>query len=336
VISQRTVALAAGVSSATVSNVLNNPDLVADQTRERVLRTIADLGYVRNEAARHLKAGRSRAVGFVAYDIANPYFAEMLAPFEDEITKAGLHPLLMNSGQSESRELANINLLQQLRVEGVVIAPLKAMSLEVANLRRTGTSVVVVDRIEPETNFCSVACDDVAGGGLQARHLLETGHRHIAFVGGPLTRTQVHGRLVGMQSELVGERVVFEVIETQALKASMGSEVARALADRPVAKRPTALACANDQVALGVLQGFVSKGIRVPQDVAIIGYDDIEYARAAAIPLSSVRQPVREIGEVAVRMLLEEIDAHATGAPHEHRSNLVTPELVVRSSTIRD
>ena len=332
-VNMRSVAAAAGVSVATVSNVLNDPEKVAPETRERVLRAIADLGYVRNEAARHLRAGRSMSVGFIAYDITNPYFADMLGGFESVAEVHAMRALIMNSAQSERREATSISLMQELRAEGVVIAPLKTPSLEVAQLRRTGTSVVVADRREPEESFCSVACDDFQGGRLQARHLLEIGHRGLAFVGGPLRRAQVWGRLTGVRAELVGMRAALTVIETDSLSSENGRLAAERLAGIPETDRPTAVACANDLVALGVLQGFMALGVKVPDDISIIGYDDISFASAAAIPLSSVRQPAHRIGVLAAELMFEEIVAGQAGHDHAHRHITVEPELIIRAST---
>lgn len=329
----KAVAAAAGVSVATVSNVLNEPDRVAPRTRQRVEKAIEQLGYVRNEAARHLRAGRSRSVGFIAYDMANPYFADMLGGFESLASEESMRALILNSAQDEAREAANIGLLQELRAEGVVIAPLRTPSLDVARLRRTGTAVVIVDRSEPEASFCSAACDDVLGGRLQARHMLELGHRRIAFVGGPLSRAQVLGRLTGVREVLVGVPVAFTVMETDSLSSEHGREAAEELAQLPASERPTAVACANDVVALGVLQGLMSLGIDVPGEVSIIGYDDIYFARAAAVPLTSVRQPASEIGRLAAGLMFDEIAASREGVDHLHRRILVKPELIVRDST---
>ena len=332
-INMRSVAAAAGVSVATVSNVLNDPEKVAPETRERVLKAIADLGYVRNEAARHLRAGRSLSVGFIAYDITNPYFADMLGGFESVAEANSMRALIMNSAQSEKREATSISLMQELRAEGVVIAPLKALSLEVARLRRIGTSVVVADRREPEQNICSVACDDFQGGRLQARHLLETGHRRLAFVGGPLRRAQVQGRLTGVKAELAGMSAALTVIETDSLSSENGRLAAERLSGMPETDRPTAVACANDLVAFGVLQGFIALGVKVPDDISVIGYDDISFAGAAAIPLSSVRQPAYRIGVLAAGLMFDEIVARQVGGDHAHRHITVEPELIVRSST---
>lgn len=332
-VSQKSVAAAAGVSAATVSYVLSKPEKVAPRTRERVLQAIEELGYVRNEAARHLRAGRSRTVGFVAFDITNPYFANMLGGFESEAESHAMRALIVNSAESEQRETSGIGLMQELRAEGIVVAPLRDRSAEVRQLRRTGTSVVIADRIEPTFLCCSVACDDFHGGRLQGRHLLELGHRRIAFVGGPLSRTQVQGRLNGLKDGLNGTPVDFTFVETGSLSADQGRAAAERMAAQSPDQRPTAVACANDVVALGVLQGFTSAGIRVPQDVAIVGYDDIPFAGSAAIPLSSVSQPARSIGVIAAQLMFDEIACRDSGTEHEHRQVLVQPKLHVRATT---
>jgi LacI family transcriptional regulator len=331
-VSMKSVAALAGVSVATVSYVLNDPSKVRPETLERVLKAIDELGYVRNEAARHLRAGRSRSVGFIVYDITNPYFGEMLAGFESVVEDHSMRALLMNSAQSEAREASSIVAMRELRAEGVVIAPLEP-SLDVAQLRRMGTSVVIADRIEPTARFCSVACDDIKGGGLQARHLFEQGHRRLAYVGGPLSRAHLWARLTGFRAELVGKPVELTVIETDSLSFENGRRAAEQVAEMAGDERPTAVACANDIIALGALQGFMSLGMAVPDEVALIGYDDISYAAAAAIPLSAIRQPAQDIGNLAAQLMFEEIAAREAGDNHVHRRVLVQPELVVRAST---
>jgi LacI family transcriptional regulator len=178
-----------------------------------------------------------------------------------------------------------------------------------------------------------VAVDDVLGGDVALSHLLDGGHERIAFVGGPLSLRQVADRLEGATRALRragGTANDLIMIETAALNVSAGQRAGAAIAELPDRERPTAAFCANDLVALGLLQEMTRRRIRVPDDVAIVGYDDIEFAAAAAVPLSSVRQPRHQIGRTAAQQLLEE----SLGTDgHQHREVVFQPELEVRRSS---
>src|SRR5918998_162893 len=180
----RDVAGRAGVSVGTVSNVLNRPDVVSEATRTKVLDAIAALGFVRNESARQLRAGSSRTVGLVVLDMANPFFTDVARGVEDVVNAAGLAMVLCNSDDRPEKEAAHLGLLAEQRVHGVLITPTAELTPQLASLRDRGVPVVLLDRRAPGPDQCAVAVDDVLGGRLAAEHLLERGHRPIAFVGG--------------------------------------------------------------------------------------------------------------------------------------------------------
>ena len=325
------VARRAGVSIGTVSNVLNRPDLVAETTRRRVLDAIDELGYIRNDSARQLRAGRSRQIAIVVLDVANPFFTDVVRGAEDAVEDHDVMVVVCNSSESASRERHHLDLLEEQRVRGVLITPVDdAPDSRLERLIQRGTPVVLVDRGSGRPNRCSVAVDDVLGGRLAGTHLREQGHSRIAFVGGPFSIRQVADRHTGLAA--VRDDAVVTVVETPNLTVASGRTAAGQIADLPEPQRPTAVFCANDLLALGVLQGMTRRGLRVPQDVAIVGYDDIEFAAAAAVPLSSVRQPREQLGRTAAQLLLEEIEA---GSRHEHRHVVFHPELVVRESSER-
>jgi LacI family transcriptional regulator len=324
------VARRAGVSIGTVSNVLNRPDLVAASTRTRVLAAIAELGYIRNDSARQLRAGRSRQIAIVVLDVANPFFTDVVRGVEGAVEDHDVMVVVCNSGESASREQHHLDLLEEQRVRGVLITPVDdAPDSRLERFMRRGTPVVLVDRGSGRPNQCSVAVDDVLGGRLAGTHLRERGHPRIAFVGGPFSIQQVADRHTGIAASL-DDAAEVSVVETPNLTVASGRTAAGRIADLPDPKRPTAVFCANDLLALGVLQEMTRRGVRVPQDIAIVGYDDIEFAAAAAVPLSSVRQPREQLGRTAAQLLLEEIEA---GTRHEHRHVVFQPELVVRESS---
>jgi LacI family transcriptional regulator len=325
------VARRAGVSVGTVSNVLNRPDLVAPSTRARVLSAIAELGYVRNDSARQLRAGRSNTIAVVVLDVANPFFTDVVRGVELAADELGVMVVVCNSGEDPARERRHLEQLEQQRVRGVLITPVEDQpGSRLEQLIRRGTPVVLVDRGSSPHNRCSVAVDDVLGGRLAGAHLVEQGHRRVAFVGGPPSIQQVADRHRGVAGALAGTGAELVVVATPSLTVASGRQAGAEIADRPPGARPTAVFCANDLLALGVLQEMTLRGLRVPEDIAIIGYDDIDFAAAAAVPLSSIRQPREQLGRTAAQLLLEEVEE---GDGHRHRQVVFQPELVVRAST---
>lgn len=332
--SVKDVAALAGVSLGTVSNVLNRPSRVAAGTRARVEAAMAELGFVRNESARQLRLGSSRTVAYIMLDAANPFFTDVARGIEDATTPADLLLFSCNSDNLASRERSYLDRLEQQRVQGVLITPVDPASELLDELPRRGTRVVIVDRIREAETHCSVSVDDILGGELAASHLLELGHERIAFLGSSDAIGQVRDRRAGTLRAIKangGQESQLTCIETQALTVADGRSGGERLAGLPAHSRPTAAICANDLVALGLLQQCVRLGIRVPDDLAIVGYDDIEFAGAAAVPLTSVRQPRHRLGRVAAELLLDE----ATNPDHQHQQVQFIPELMVRASTRR-
>ena len=329
-VSVKDVAAAAGVSVGTVSNVLNRPEKVAAETVTRVQSAIERLGFVRNDAARQLRVGRSRAIGLVVLDTANPFFAEVARGAEERAAAEGLAVLLGNSDHLRDREDAYLDLFREQRVNGVLLTPTARDAWPIERLRAAGIPVVLVDAEDHERRVPSVAVDDVEGGFLAAAHLLALGRRRLAFVGGPAHVRQVADRLAGARRALDAvSDATLEVVDVDALTVLAGRRVGDALAARAPADRPDAVFCANDLLAVGLLQGAaILGGIRVPEQLALIGYDDIDFAATAVVPLSSIRQPARSTGATAVELLLETLDD-----PAATRAVRFRPELVVRAST---
>lgn len=327
------VANHAGVAVGTVSNVLNYPDRVAEKTRSRVLDSIAELGFVRNDVARQLRAGHSRTVGLIVLDIGNPFFSSVSRAAEDAAAEGGNAVVLGNSGHDAQRELHYIDLFEEQRVQGLLVSPVGGNSKRLAALTERGTKVVLVDSRSSEGSFASVSVDDVSGGYLATKHLLDIGRRRIAFVAGPQQFHQVTDRLAGAWravSEVPG--ATLEVLQAGDLTVLAGREVGDALVKRERELLPDGLFCANDLLALGVIQSLTMlHTLRIPQDVALIGYDDIDFAASAVVPLSSIRQPTMLIGRTAIELLTEQLEDPAA----KPRQVVFEPELIVRASTSR-
>lgn len=328
----RDVASAAGVSVGTVSNVLNRPETVSTDSIARVNRAIEELGYVRNEAARRLRAGISSTIGFVVLDGRNPFFQEVVRGAEDEASRGGQTLLYGNTDEDSARESLYLDLFEEQGVRGVLIAPYRDINQRLERLRQRGIPAVLVDRFNGDGRFSSVSVDSVAGGRMAAEHLIDTGRRRLAFVGGPFDIRQVSDRLAGARVAVDASehQVELKVIATEGLTIEGGVDAGRRIMGIPAHERPDGIFAANDLVALGLLQSLVQgDSLLVPEHIGLIGFDDIIFAAAAAVPLSSMRQPSRAIGQTALRMLLEQTeDMHQVP-----RQTVFQPELIVRAST---
>lgn len=331
--SVKDVATAAGVSLGTVSNVLNRPDRVSAATRSRVEQAMADLGFMRNESARSLRAGQSHTLAYVMLDAGNPFFTDVAHGIEEAAEKAEMSLFLCNSDNRAEREAKHLAHLQQRRVQGVLITPVDPDASLLDEVVDRGTPLVIVDRTRKARDFCSVAVDDHLGGRLAIEHLLDQGHRRVAFVGGPLTIGQVSDRYAGARDAWTEAGMPQEdltLVACESLTVGEGRQAGQQLAGVPVKRRPSAAFCANDLIALGLLQQAIASGWSVPGDLALVGYDDIEFAAAAAVPLTSVRQPRQELGLTAAELVFDE----STNAQHVHQQVSFTPTLVARASTV--
>ncbi|MBP2351623.1 LacI family transcriptional regulator [Kribbella aluminosa] len=325
------VARLAGVARSTVSNVINRPEIVAEATRLRVQNAMDMLGYVPNESARVLAGGMGRFVGMVVHDASNPFFGEMARAVEDIALERDYVVTLTSTGAEPGREDNALRLLMRQRAQGVLLTTTAMRATSVASLRGIGTRVVLLDTPGgPEE--CSVSVDDVDGGRLVGTHFLDCGYRQMAFAGRPARTTQHGDRLAGLRQTLAGDSrgrgVHVQEILVAADDVASGREVAATIAKGDLSS-PLAVLCGNDLIAMGLMFGLQELGIDVPGQVAICGYDDIDLAQYLAIPLTTVRQPMAEMGRTAFELLLSEV----TDTGHVHEARRFAPELVVRGST---
>lgn len=329
----RDVARHAGVSAGTVSNVLNRPSYVNAETRKRVLDAIEELQFTPRSASRQFRPGRERTLGLALADMGNPFFVDVALGAEAAAKELGVGVVIVHNGEDLAREEQNLDLLVQQRVHGIMITPVDERNPRLEQLVERGVPLVYVDRISGDRPCCWLATDDLSGGRLAGEHLLESGHRRIGFVGDPAISRQVEQRRRGLH-EVVAEaglpESTVELFPTSSWKVRDGRTVGLGLVERAPEARPTALFCANDMLALGVLQELVLHGVRVPEDIALVGFDDLDWASTSTVPLSSVRQPRELLGRTAVRMILDEIEQ---GAAHEHEHVSFAPELIVRDSS---
>jgi LacI family transcriptional regulator len=332
-LTMRDVAIRAGVSLGTVSNVFNRPDLVADETREQVRRATEDLGFVRNGAARQLRGGRGAAIGLVVLDAGNPFFAEVARGVEDAARASGYLVIVCSSAGDSNREDQQLRLLEEQRVAGILLSPSRRGRSQLHDqIKKRGTSIVLLDHPASVRDQCSVAVDNVTGGGLAGRHLAELGHTHFALINGPHKIKQCAQRRKGFLESLASAGLSLEPtneVEMEQMTIATGEAAAQRLLRRRVS--PTAIFCTNDLLALGAERAVIAAGGRVPGDVAIVGYDDVVYAAMAFVPLTTIRQPAYKLGYHSTQLILEET---MNPQQHRHQHLVFSPELIIRDSTV--
>jgi LacI family transcriptional regulator len=327
----RQVAAAAGVSMSTVSNVLNNPHVVSDDTRRRVEEAMATVGYVPNSAARQLRGAPSPMAGCLLLDSANPFFAAVARGIEDRLAEVGCMLIVCSTDVRAEREARYLHMLEQLGVRGILLAPVSSELDAALAVGGRGTPVVLVDHPRGDTPACAVAVDNVRGGELAAEHLLGLGHRRIALLTSQAAVRSVVDRADGFRRGLVAAGIdVTAALMPVPLPPPVSVTTAEAAMATVVAAspRPTAVVCFNDMTAVGAMRGLRAAGIDIPGQMSVLGYDDLVFAAQLAPPLTTIRQPTYELGRAAAELLLAE------GRPgHRHTEVLFAPELVVRQST---
>ncbi|MEV7611064.1 LacI family DNA-binding transcriptional regulator [Microbacterium sp. NPDC089320] len=331
--SVKDVAALAGVSSSTVSNYLNHPHVLGETSAAKVRDAIAQLGYVPNESARQLRAGSSKALALILLDAWLPYFHELSRGVEDVAREGGWSLFFSNSNRDADVERGNIDMFEAHRVQGIVIYPLEDVVPRLEQLADRGIRSVVVGPIPPSTTVASVLFDDRGGGRLAGEHLLSLGRRRIAFVGTPSV-SQSNDRLQGLRDAVTAADAATEaidVIDVPHLTTEDGLDVGARIAEMPAAERPDAIFAANDMVAIGVLTQLLRHGIRVPEDIALVGFDDVAQAHQTVVPLTSVRQPGYEIGRAAGSALIRQLTDPAADLP---APTPFAAELIVRESTV--
>jgi LacI family transcriptional regulator len=326
----KAVAQIAGVSIGTVSNVLNQPAKVSESTRIRVEAVMDRIGFVRNSAAASVRRGQSQLIGLVVPDITNPFFAEVARGAVDAAFSAGYVLVLCNSEGQQAREGKYLTALEEQRAAGVLLNPVGKLPADVERLRSRGTRMIMVDRAAPVEMTCSASVDDVYGGQLAVEHLIASGSRSIVLINGPVSLRQCADRRRGARRAIrtagLPESTLIEVISPVMTISGGVTAAETALSRRPDVD---GIFCANDLLAIGACRALQSTR-PVPEDVVVVGYDDIPIAAEAPVPLTSVSQPKYDLGRAAVDLLLEEL---RNDAQHRHQHVSFTPELVVRRSS---
>lgn len=298
----------AQVSKSTVSRVLNNLPVVNAETRRRVLEAMKELSYTPNAMARGLSIKRSRTIGLVLSDITNPFLTEVARGVEDIMNGYSYNVILCNTDGRVEKEAAYTRLLLEKRVDGIIYTSVKIEATDLSELRRYGIPFVLAGRALPNFDSDLVIVDDELGGFQATQHLLELGHRRIGYIRGTPGASATEDRQKGYERALTQAEVEVDpdLIVEGDFKQEGGYKAAKTLLSLP--ERPTAIFAANDFMAIGALEALYEANLRVPEDIALVGFDDISFARLHTIQLTTVAQPKYELGAIAARLLLGRIE----------------------------
>lgn len=324
-----------GVSVITVSKVLRNHPDVGDETRERVLARVKELDYRPNLAARSLVTGRTYLIGLVVPDLLHPFFAEIAKSLSEVLRESGYYLIVSSSDEDPDLEEQEINKLLARRLDTLIIASCRSTVELFFRIEKQKTPYVLIDRTLPGLSANFVGVDDEAVGMLATQHLIDVGCRRIAHIRGPQTSPGIH-RLEGYKRALtqndlkvVDDYIIAEPkgdVETKQL----GAEAMRQLLS--LKPRPDGVFCFNDPMAMGAMNYALDQGVRIPEDIAVIGCGNLHYDDALSVPLSSINQHSRRIGQEAARIALGILNSKIPAKPE---SVVLQPELIVRRSTLR-
>lgn len=323
------VALQAGVSVTTVSHVVNGTRFVSDTARQRVETAVRELGYVPSAVARSLKHNTTRTFGMVIPNNSNPYFAEIIRGVEDRCFAAGYNVILCNSNDDPERQAAYLRVLAEKRIDGLVFVATGSDAVVRATLGGLNMPLVLLDREVSGISGDLVEVNHVLGSQMATRHLLELGHPRIACISGPPGLSPSSQRRAGWKQALEETGV-----ERRESDLARGDFTARGgyLAMQVLLKRrprPTAVFVCNDLMAFGALAAAREAGVALPQQLSIVGFDDIDLAAFSAPPLTTVAQPKQQIGTVAAELLLDRV----SNGRSDNRQMILDPELRIRAST---
>ena len=328
------VAKQAGVSHSTVSRALHGSPLISDETVERVRQIAIDMGYFPSAAARSLKTNRSLALGVIVSAIDDPFFSEILQGIEEIAQESGYSMLMAASQRDSEREQAIVQDMRERHVDGLIICSASFSVEQRRKLLDYGIPIVMINNQAAEEYRYSIYHDDVDGSRQVTRHLIELGHRRIAYLGNSLSGRTTLDRLAGLRQEMesAGTTIPDEYIfEVPGGNPEDGFNASKHFLDLP--QPPTALICFNDMLAIGVLKGLQANGLHVPEDLSVVGFDNIVFSAYTNPPLTTSDQPKRYIGMEAARLILGLLDPVAGKEVPDQEIQKLKGSLLVRHST---
>ncbi len=324
------VAKLAGVAPITVSRVINNSGYASDETRKRVEEAAAELGYVQNRLARSLRTKRTNAIALVLTDITNPFFTTVARGVEDAASEAGYTVTYCNTDEDAAKQQRNLDLLIQQQVAGILLVPANSSADAINYIQNYDTPVVILDRYIPDVKADIVRCNSEEGAYKLIRLLLQLGHRHIAMLNGPKGTSTADDRLAGYKRAMAkaGMHDIMHWVMAGTFKQDSGYEMAMEVISKE--SPPTAIFAANNFIAIGALKAIQDFGLTVPDDVALVGFDDLPPALVTFPFLTVASQPAYEMAQKAAHLLLSRIEG--TG-PDSFQEIVLPTELIVRRSS---
>jgi len=322
------VAKLAGVHPSTVSRVINNDSRISEKTKEKVLLIINKLGYTPNAIARGLKTKRTYTLGMLIPDITNPFFAEIARGVEDAASKNNFNVILCNTDDKLKKERTYLQILRGKRVDGFILGTAHIKDKSILELEKKKFPYILVSRnIEGLEKNCIIV-DDIEGGKIATEYLIKLGHRQIAHITGPLQTRSALNRLKGYQLALKKYEIEYrdELVGEGDFKIKGGYQIMKRFLK--LSEPPAAIFAANDLLALGAMQAIQKKNFHIPEDFSVVGFNDIELASFVYPALTTVRQPMLEMGAIAVKMLLKIIEE----GEFNQRKIVLKPKLIIRDS----
>ncbi|ONN27498.1 LacI family transcriptional regulator [Thermosipho affectus] len=317
------VAKKAGVSISTVSRVLNNSAPVSEELEKRVKKAIEELGYYPSSIAKGLRKGRTGTIGFILPDITNPFFANIVRGAEDYLRKKGYNLILCNSDQDRKQETELLKILISKHIDGLLFTGTGSSNPLLVEKIRKGLKVVFLDRIFEEINSSYVIVDNKIGMNLLLDYLIDVGHRNFIFINGNKETFSAKIRY-----EVFAERARTEKLEFKHYFTEFSYDAGYKKAKR-LKGLPDVILCGNDLIAYGVIEALEEKGYKVPEDVSVTGFDDIPFSKHFKPPLTTVYQPMYEMGRKSAKLLLEIIEEKKVS----NKGIVLLPKLVIREST---
>lgn len=324
------VARTAGVSTSTVSHVLNGTRYVSDETKQRVQTAMEQLRYRPNSLARGLVRQETQTIALIVADNVNPFFAELARAIEDFGFAAGYNVILCNSDRNTAKELAYLDMLISKRVDGIVYTTMSTRSDQLQPLVDNNIPLVTFEREYDQID--AILLDNVQAGHAATQHLIDLGHQRIACICGPDAKTRSHARIRGYERALLEAGIDLDpdLIQAGDWTIQSGQKCARQLFELP--SSPTAIFASNDMMAIGALTFLHEQGVQVPEEVSVIGLDNIALSDYSCPPLTTVATPIADVGQRLCRLLLDRIGGRL---PAEPQRITVSGEIVVRRSTAR-
>ena len=327
-ITLKMVAERAGVSVNTASRAINHKSDINQETKKRILKVAQELGYVRNDTAVALRTKKTGTLGVVIADNRNPFYAEVLNGMEVAAREKNYHIILANTQRDYKKEEEAINLLLAKRVDGLLIAPVQDRDDDIKKLVEANIPFVIVGRDFENIEVDAVYNDEVKGGFLATEYLIKKGHKRIALIDGFLYKSPAKGRLDGYKKALNKYRISLDesLISVGDINIEDGYERTRQMLGKNLDF--TAIFAYNDMMTFGVMQAIREKGLRIPEDIGLVGYDDIPFSSLISPALTTIRIEKQELGIESVKLLL----SHINGNREKPKKIMLDVDIIVRKT----